>query len=205
MAIAGDTFDQAIIEGLLLEHFGRGTTWGEYGARFPDHYTDALIHWQNVQYLSRPDTIRFLQTAQTTSNHPDRLRALQSLLTNNYVMHMVDEVEGAKIALSDLPFAQIRLQGKDLDLWQPITRTQFEALIADAARRIEACLADTVQRSGLRADEIDAVVRTGGSSQIPCFISLLAEQFGAEKLRLENTFSGVTAGLAIRAWELDSA
>jgi hypothetical chaperone protein len=209
LAIAGDAFDQAIIEGLLLEHFGRGTTWGEDRAlgasasRFPDHYTDALVQWQNVPALSRPDTIRFLQTARRTSNHPDRLRALESLLTNNYAVHMVDEVEGCKIELSDRPFGQIRLEGKDLDLWQPVTRTQFETLIAGHARQIEGCVTDTVQRSGLGYDRIDAVVRTGGSAQIPLFVAMLERLFGPEKVVQADVFNSVTAGLAIRAAQTD--
>jgi len=199
LAIAGDTFDQAIIEGLLLEHFGRGTTWGEDQARFPDHYTDALIQWQNVPSLSRPDTIRFLQTAQRTSNHPDRLRALESLLANNYAVHMVDEVEGSKIDLSTVPFAQIRVEGKNLDLWQAITRTQFETLIAEHARKIKECVIDTLQRSGLSGDQIDAVVRTGGSAQIPLFVAMLERLFGPDKVVQADVFNSVTAGLAIRA------
>ena len=97
----------------------------------------------------------------------------------------------------------VRLQAQDIDVWQLLTRAQFETLIVGHRRKIAGCVQDTVRRSGLRPEEIDAVVRTGGSSQIPCFVGLLADQFGAEKLRLENTFSGVTAGLAIRAWELD--
>ena len=46
---------------------------------------------------------------------------------------------------------------------------------------------------------IDAVVRTGGSAQIPCFIQMLGRIFGPEKVVLSGVFSGVTAGLAIRA------
>jgi hypothetical chaperone protein len=199
LAIAGDTFDTAIIEGLLLDHFGRGTTWGEDAAPFPDHYTDALVQWQTIPELGRPETIRFLQTAQATSNHPDRLRALESLLTHNYAVHMVDEVEGAKVELSTSPFSQIRLNGENLDLWQPITRSQFETLIAGHARQIQACLLDTVERSGLRRDEIDAVVRTGGSAQIPLFVAMLERLFGAERVVEADVFNSVTAGLAIRA------
>jgi molecular chaperone DnaK (HSP70) len=78
-------------------------------------------------------------------------------------------------------------------------------LISGQRNEIADRVRDTVRRSGLATTEIDAVVRTGGSSQIPCFVALLAEQFGPEKLRLENTFSGVTTGLAIRAWELDQS
>jgi molecular chaperone DnaK (HSP70) len=138
--------------------------------------------------------------AQISGSHPSRVRALESLLVNNYAMHMVDEVERAKIALSAAHFATIQIAGEDIDLWQPITRAQFEALITDAVRRIESCLLDTVERSGLSVDEIDAVVRTGGSAQIPCFIEMMGRIFDPEKVVLSSVFSGVTSGLAIRAW-----
>ncbi len=39
-------------------------------------------------------------------------------------------------------------------------RTQFEAIIAAETRRIETCLADTLQRSVLAASKIDALVRS---------------------------------------------
>ena len=84
-------------------------------------------------------------------------------------------------------------------MWQPITRAQFEALITTETRRIEACLLDTLERSGLTTGEIDAVVRTGGSAQIPCFVEMLGRIFGPDKVVLSEIFSGVTAGLAIRA------
>ena len=199
LAIAGDVFDQTIIEGLLLDHFGRGSTWGEEDMPFPDRYTEALVHWQTVPELSRPETMRFLQTARLTGSHPTRVRALESLLAHNYAIHLVDEVEQAKIALSTDPFALIQLSGQDLDVWQPITRSQFGGLIAGAARRIEACLVDTVERSGLHPDEIDAVVRTGGSAQIPLFVEMMERLFGPEKLVQADVFNSVTAGLAIRA------
>ena len=199
VGIAGDVFDQRIVERLLLDHFGRGTTWGEDGAPFPSTYTDPLVHWQTVLELHRPETLRFLELAQVTGSHPSRVRALESLLVNNYAMRLVDEVERAKIALSATRFATIELGGDDINVWQPITRSQFEALIADAARRIEQCLLNTVERSGLNVDEIDAVVRTGGSAQIPCFIGMMERIFGPEKVILSSVFGGVTAGLAIRA------
>jgi len=50
-------------------------------------------------------------------------------------------------------------------------------------------------------DEIDAVVKTGGSSSIPVFTTMLQRIFGAERIVESNTFSSVVAGLAIRAYE----
>jgi hypothetical chaperone protein len=203
VGIAGDVFDQRIVGRLLLDHFGRGTALrsGEGAGElpFPDQYTDALLHWQTIPELNRPDVLHFLELAQINGSHPARVRALESLLVNNYAIRMTDEVERAKIALSSAHFATVQLVGEDINLWQPITRSQFEALIADAIKRIEACLLDAVERSGLGVSEIDAVVRTGGSAQIPCFIEMMGRIFGPEKVVLSSVFSGVTSGLAIRA------
>lgn len=206
VGIAGDLFDRRIIEGLLLEHFGRGATvrMGIEGTTtpLPDQYTDALTNWQTVLELNRPETLRFLHNAMLTADHPARIQALLSLVVNNQAMRLFDEVEQTKIALSEAFFALIRFQGDQIDLWQPITRGQFEALIADQARRIERCLLDTLTASGLRAEEIDAVIRTGGSAQIPLFVEMLGRHFGPHKVIQADTFGSVTAGLAIRAADM---
>ncbi len=173
--------------------------WGEDATPFPSQYTAALVNWQAIPELNRPETLHFLQLAQINGSHPARVRALESLLVNNYATRLFDEVERAKIALSSASFAIVRFTGEDIDVWQPLTRSQFESLIADETRRIEVCLLDTLDRSGLRPGEIDAVVRTGGSAQIPCFIEMLGRIFDPDKVVLSDVFSGVTAGLAIRA------
>ena len=56
---------------------------------------------------------------------------------------------------------------------EPIPHAQFESLVTVETRRIQDCLMDTLQRSGFSPDWIDAVVRTGGSAQIPRFVELL--------------------------------
>ncbi|MBN1641816.1 MAG: Hsp70 family protein [Anaerolineae bacterium] len=199
VGIAGDVFDQRIVAGVLLDHFGRGSTWGPDRAPFPDAYTDALANWQTVMELNRPETLHFLRWAQLTGSHPSRVRALESLLINNYAVRMYDEVEQAKIVLSTDRFATIRLQGEDMSIWQPLTRSQFEHLIDDQVRAIERCLLDTIERSGLAIADVDAVVRTGGSAQVPRFVDMLEDIFGSQRVVLSSVFSGVTSGLAISA------
>jgi hypothetical chaperone protein len=197
LGIAGDIFDQRIVEHLILAHFGRGSTYGEDKTLFPDLYTDALTSWQTALELNRPERLRFLEVTQLSSSHPARVCALLSLIANNYVTRLFDKVERSKIRLSERIFTTMRLAGEDIQIWQPITRSQFEALIADETHRIEQCLLDTLARSGLETGEIDAVVRTGGSAQIPCFVEMLGRIFGPEKVVLSSAFSSVTAGLAL--------
>ena len=201
--LGGEVFDQQVIGGLLLEHLGRGSTWGDRAMPLPGHYTESLVDWQTIPSLVQPDTLRFLHEAQLTGNHPSRIRALESLLVNNYAMRMIDAVERCKIALSTLSFDVIRLTGEDLDIWQPIARSQFEFLIAGAIDQIRACVIDTIAQSGLRASEIDAVIQTGGSAQTPCFVEMLGNIFGPEKIVGTEAFTTVAAGLAVRGAQMD--
>jgi hypothetical chaperone protein len=55
--------------------------------------------------------------------------------------------------------------------------------------------------AGIRAEAIDAVVTTGGSSVIPIFQKMLTKEFPVAQLVPLDTFGGVTNGLAIRAYE----
>jgi hypothetical chaperone protein len=199
VGLAGELFDRRIVEGLLLDHFGRGSTWGESSIPFPDQYTSALLNWQTILGMHRPETLHFLRRAQMTGNHPARIHALESLIVNDEGVRLFDRVEQAKIILSSRRFALIHLDSEEIKIWQPLTRSQFEALIAREIDRIKRCVLDTLMRSGLDESEIDAVVRTGGSAQIPAFIALLGDLFGPDKVVLSDPFSGVTAGLAIIA------
>jgi len=225
VGIAGDAFDRRIVDVLLLDHLGRnstirlgahGKTWGDVceppGAvqhwagqsnddvvPFPSQFTEALLNWQTILQLNRPETLHFFRQAQASGSHPARIRALESLVVNDEGVRLFDEVERAKIVLSAACFAVIQLKREDLNIWQPITRSQFEALIARETGRIEECVLGTLARSGLEPHQINAVVRTGGSAQIPGFIQMLERLFGPDKVVLSEVFSGVTSGLAIRA------
>jgi molecular chaperone DnaK (HSP70) len=64
---------------------------------------------------------------------------------------------------------------------------------------VEKVLLDTIAKSGLEPGEINAVVKTGGSSSIPLFTEMLTRIFGVEKVKQSNAFTSVVAGLAIRA------
>jgi molecular chaperone DnaK (HSP70) len=51
----------------------------------------------------------------------------------------------------------------------------------------------------VQANDVQHVIRTGGSSSIPVFIDMLAGLFGRDRIVEENLFTGVAAGLAVRA------
>jgi molecular chaperone DnaK (HSP70) len=60
---------------------------------------------------------------------------------------------------------------------------------------------ETIEKSGLSTEQIDAVVKTGGSSSIPLFTEMLERKFGQTKVKQSSQFSSVVSGLAIRDYE----
>jgi hypothetical chaperone protein len=155
--------------------------------------------WIALPELSTPQNRYNLEAAIQSGIAPARLRTLKALIFNDLAFSFYNQVEAAKIALSDNGAAVIALNSRDIDLWELYTRAQFEKDITEHREQIEQVVLDTVASSGLEPGQIDAVVKTGGSSSIPAFSDMLVCIFGADKLKASNTFSSVVAGLAIRA------
>jgi hypothetical chaperone protein len=197
ISIAGSDFDRAIIQKRLLSHFGKGLV---------DHHRDILelvntvSDWIALPELSTPQARHKLEKAIRQGEAPVRLKALESLIFNDLAFSFYNRVEGAKIALSGQGAAIIDLAEKDMDIWELYTRTQFEFDIFAYQEQIKQVLLDTVTASGLEAGQIDAVVKTGGSSSIPVFTEMLGDIFGSDRVKTSDLFSSVTAGLAIKAY-----
>ena len=196
--IAGSDFDRAIIEKRMLPHFGLGQV---------KHHPEILemIHavpdWMALPELGTPINKNVLEKAIQAKIAPVRLKALEGLIYNDLAFTFYNRVEAGKIALSKEGATVISLEDKNVALWDMYTRHQFESDIHHYLVDVEKVLLDTIAKSGLEPGQIDAVVKTGGSSNIPLFTGMLAKIFGLEKVKESSAFSSVVAGLAIKAFE----
>ena len=195
--IAGSDFDRAIIEKRMLSHFGHGRV---------KHHPEILemIHaipdWMALPYLGTPINKNILEKAIQAGTAPIQMKALQGLIYHDLAFTFYNRVEAGKIALSEDGATIISLEDKDIALWELYTRHQLETDIAPYLVDVEKVLLDTLAKSGLDLEQIDAVVKTGGSSNIPLFTGLLERIFGKEKVKQSSSFTSVVAGLAIKAF-----
>jgi hypothetical chaperone protein len=194
--IAGSDFDRAIIEKRMLSHFGLGQVKLQPEIMDMIH---AVPDWMALPELGTPINKNILEKAIHAGISPIQMKALQGLIYNDLAFTFYNRVEGGKIALSSDGATVISLEDKDIALWELYTRHQFETDIYHYLIDVEKVLLDTIAKSGLDIDEIDAVVKTGGSSSIPLFTEMLVKIFGKEKVKESNAFTSVVAGLAIKA------
>jgi hypothetical chaperone protein len=194
--IAGSDFDRVIIQNRMLPFFGQGRVKHQ-----PDilEMIQAVPDWMALPDLGTPQNRNILEKAIQAGQAPVQLKALQSLIYNDLAFTFYNRVESAKIALSSQGATVIDLQDKDIALWELYTRLQFEADIQGYRNQVRAMLLETLAASGLEVWQIDAVVKTGGSSNIPLFNEMLVDIFGANKVKETNSFTSVVAGLAIQA------
>ena len=185
----------------MLSHFGYGKV-----KRHPEimQMVEAVPDWMALPELGTPINKNILEKAIQAKVAPVRLKALEGLIYNDLAFTFYNRVEAGKIALSSEGATIISLEDKDIALWELYTRSQFESDIQHYVADVEKVLLDTIARSGLDIEEIDAVVKTGGSSNIPLFTGMLARIFGAEKVKQSSSFSSVVAGLAIKTFNHSS-
>lgn len=198
ISIAGSDFDRAIIENRMLAHFGKGLVQHDPEIQ---KLIDAIPDWAALPELSTPRARAELQRAIQAGEAPVRLKALESLIFNDLAFSFYNMIEGTKISLSSQAVALARMKEKGLDIWELYTRKQFEQDILEMRHQIEQVLLGTVSASGMEPRQIDAVVKTGGSSNIPVFSEMLNRIFGKKKVTASDVFNSVTAGLAIKAYQ----
>jgi hypothetical chaperone protein len=205
--VGGDLLDKRLVLGKLAAYFGQGALMATDGAArlpVPNYIYEQLGDWESIVELSRPEHVKLIEQAVKTSDKPKHLRALQTLVQENYGLPFYEAVERAKVNLSGSAETRVTMQMGKVLLNAPVTRTEFERLIGPDARSVEQCIDRALTAAGLSADDIDVVLRTGGSSRIPMFERILRNKFGPLKIEDMDAFTSVASGLAVAAYEHQS-
>jgi hypothetical chaperone protein len=197
--IAGDVFDRKIVRAKIPKLFGEGSLYRSMNKKLPipSWIYDSFGDWRTILNLQTPEQMQTLRTIMPAADKRRELAALIKLVSSNYSLKLFEVVERVKRQLSEQNEALIRLEGEGFAIRVPVSRIEFERLIRPEYNIIAQNLDETLSASGLRASEIDVVIRTGGSSQIPMFQRLLAQKFGEEKVKALDIFGSVTAGLGV--------
>jgi hypothetical chaperone protein len=121
----------------------------------------------------------------------------RTILFEGHAYDFYKAIEAAKIALSRQETARLAFPAVGLDL--VLNRGSFETLIRPELDLVRNVILQGLDRAGVGPADVDRVLITGGSSQIPRFRSDLAELFGAERLEERDAFTAVVQGLGERA------
>ncbi|WP_433056711.1 Hsp70 family protein [Dactylosporangium sp. CS-033363] len=135
-----------------------------------------------------------------TATDPDRWRQLvePSDDAGRRRTHLLrEDVRSAKEQLSRSSTASIHLPLFETDIH--LTRTEFEQLSRSYLQRTVDLTAGTLQRAGVRTDQIGGLFLVGGSSRIPMVSTLLHQRLGVAPTLIEQPELVVALGSVLAA------
>ncbi|MAS35829.1 MAG: hypothetical protein CL610_17600 [Anaerolineaceae bacterium] len=193
--VGGNDLDRRIMAS-LLPHFGGGDD-----GTLPADMSDKLLAWQTMPELSRPRYLERIHRLKR-NGHAHTMQALETLISNNIGFKLFKEIEQAKKQLSENDVTTLAFDFGDLHLRETITRRRFDRMITSDLALIRDNIDQLMQDAGLQTNQIDVVLRTGGSSLIPAVRHMLADIYGDDRVRDIDPLISVTGGFAVVAHEI---
>jgi hypothetical chaperone protein len=132
----------------------------------------------------------------------EKFQRLLDLISYNYSYNCFAAIKRAKVALSSVEATVIDIP--ELNLRLPFTRVQLDAILVPVLARLRGAIGQVLDAAGMRAGEVDVVIRTGGTSEIVCVRNLLEDLFPG-RVEGHEPFTSVASGLAIanyHGWRL---
>lgn len=192
---AGDELSSQIMKYKLAPKFGAGSTFTSLGKilPFPAHIIYKLSKWHWINLLKTSGDISTISSIHPFSDQPENVKRLLDLIKNHYGFELFRAIDTAKKHLSDDDSAFVRF--RPLDLAEKILLDEFEDMIAGVVKKIEESVLDSLTAAAVKPGDVDRVILTGGTSQVPVISQSIIKIFGEEKILRPDFFSSVATGL----------
>ena len=205
IGIAGDAFDQRLLDHVVAPLFGKGSTFrsGEKTLPVPLSLYSRFAQWNQLSIMRHTRDYADLHKLLRVSDAPELIEAFIAFLDADASYLLYRAVAQVKTQLSQTDTARFSLAAGDLNFERDITRAEFDGWIGGDVAAIQATVDTALERAGLGAHQIDRVFLTGGTSYVPALRQSFENQFGAGKVETGDQFVSIAHGLALIAQQDD--
>lgn len=203
VAIAGDAFDSRIMMRLVAPKLGLGSNYVSLGKQLPVPVWvySQLSSWHHMFLLKDPKTMAVLREVKSQATEPDKVAALIQIISENLGYALYRAVEETKLQLTEGELAAFKFLLSRVPIADELERWRFESWIQEDIQSIALSVQTLLKQCGLKANDVDSVFLTGGSSFVPVVRRYFTKVFGPSKLRSGEELTTVAKGLALRALE----
>lgn len=199
--IGGNDFDRSFAIDKFMPLYGLGTLYRSVDKILPvpnAPYID-LATWSFVNRAYTPQVLSLMRGIQINAQSPDKISRMMDILKNNLGHTNLDYVEYAKINLSHQD--QV-IQTLDFLSDYPSVTTnvsEFVNAISNDVSKIQLSIKECLTAASVKSTDIDLVVLTGGSTQIPYVSMMVHNIFPNAIISDSNKMASVGLGLAYDA------
>ncbi len=155
-----------------------------------------LAEWSKVNTLYVPKEINMAKKMVFAAHEPEKVKRLLEILQNEQGHTLLTAVEQTKIALTEKEKINITLNFLSD---APVIRTDkssFEDSLQNDIKRISESVQECLTQAQVKPEDIQLVVLTGGSTEIPHIQEVMCSHFPNAELSQSNKLSSVGLGLA---------
>ncbi|MDO4423299.1 MAG: Hsp70 family protein [Pseudomonadota bacterium] len=199
--IGGNDFDKALSMKSFMPCFGLGTEYKSYDKNItiPTSPYISLSTWSSVNEVYNYKTLNVVRGYTVWGLEPEKIKRLYEIIENRLGHKNLDYVENAKMALSSQQDYEIVL---DFLTDAPLVKTNrsvFEDSIKSDIAKIEKSVQECIAQAGIKNTDIELVILTGGSTEIPYVSRVMQSYFPNAELSSANKMASVGLGLAYDA------
>ncbi len=197
--IGGTDFDRVLTLRSVTPLLGHNTPMKRAGLYVPSSYFHDIATWHRINRLYDPRVLTEVRQVRRDAAQPELLDRLIRAIEERRGHALVGAVEKAKIRLAAMPRTAIPLdwigEGVAVELSQADLAERTTALATRIAARVGSCL----KLAGLKADDIEALFLTGGSTRLAHVRRAIIAELPHARVIEGDTFGSVGVGLSIEA------
>lgn len=199
--VGGTTFDRCLSLAAFMPLLGLHSEYadpfdGERRLTVPSGPYHDLSDWPRVSFAQTRRAVRDTQDILKTAIAPGRIRNLLEVQERQLGHALLQAVENAKIGLTDREGIVARFTELEQPLETGIGRAEFEDSISVPIARINASIDDCLRQAGIRPGDVELVILTGGSTELPLINERIRQTFPNAAISNDNKFGSVGLGLA---------
>ncbi len=194
--IGGNDFDKDLSLSAVMPEIGYKTTYGQKNLEVPLKPYHDLAEWSKVNSLYNVKLKSQMRQMLHESHDRIRFKRLLTVLEQETGHALLAATEDAKIALTGASQYQVPFNFIEDGLSIAIQRVVFEEAIQQHVQKITTCASDCLRQANVKATEIDLVILTGGSTEVPVVQTEFRKLFPSAAIADENKLSSVGLGLA---------
>ena len=205
--IGGNDFDYDLSMKCFMPSFGYNTMLkpDEYTSRVlpvPFQPYSMLSEWSNINILYTYKEKKNIEYIYKHSAEPQKVINLYDIVQKELGHTLLNKVEENKILLSSKDKVETKIDFLSSNPTIISSITDFEASITKNTLKIKEALKECLSQASIKAHQIELIVLTGGSTEIPYVKNTMLKMFPNAQISEENKLSSVASGLSYDAMRL---
>ena len=196
--VGGTDFDRALSLACAMPLLGYRSLLAN-GLEMPSGIYFQLATWHTINQAYTRQSEAELGDLCRDALEREALQRLRTLVGQRAGHWLALEVEAAKIALSDAPVIDLRLDRLAPGLALHLTSERFCEATAALVARVGACVAGLLDAAGVARERVDTLYFTGGASGVPQLRARIAAELPRARVVEGDLHGSIGAGLALDA------